>query len=115
MDCFAHGLGRFSLTLTQVTAMSATLERRAFVAAENEILRSYRTDFSAEIKARWACGFGRIISIPDTITIELTEDVAPRRATVDIHDGSVSATFRLILKSLTADGDGIYSVELIDQ
>jgi hypothetical protein len=95
--------------------MSATIERRAFVAAENEILRSYRADFIAAIKANSTVGITRIFKTPETVTVELTEDVAPRRATVEVHWGNLSATFRLVLKSLNSDGDGIYSVEEVHQ
>lgn len=93
---------------------TAAVERRAFVQAEAEILKSYRRDFAAAIKARWVCGVDRIISIPSTVTIELTEDVAPLRGVFDVHDGSISATFLLSLVSISPDGDGVYSVEQIE-
>ena len=94
--------------------MRATIERRAFVAAENEIIKSYRGDFIAAIKANANVGITRIFKLPETIAIELTEDVAPRRATVEVHWGNLSATCRLSLASISPEGDGVYSVEQIE-
>lgn len=90
--------------------MSATLERRAFVAAEAEILKSYKNDFAAAIKAASTVGITRIFSLPTTITVELTEDVAPLRAAVDVEWGNLSASFLLRLVSVK-DFEGTYSVE----
>ena len=93
---------------------TASIERRAFVAAENEIIKSYRRDFIAAIKAASTVGITRIIRLPQTIAIELTEDVAPLRATVEVHWGNLSATFRLSLASIRLEGYGVYSVEQIE-
>jgi len=94
---------------------TAAVERRAFVAAENEILRSYRADFIAAIKAASTVGITRIFKLPETVQIELTEDVAPRNAVVEVHWGNLSATCRLSLTGIAANGDGVYSVEQVQQ
>ena len=94
--------------------MTATLDRRAFVQAENEILRSYRSDFAAAIKANATVGITRIFRLPETVQIELTEDVAPRKAVVEVHWGNLSATCRLSLTGIAANGDGVYSVEQVE-